>query len=101
MTCLQKTHQFLVPEIESETTSIKHTLKALAQAPKRRPFGGVVNKAQLLCLVVERSMGKSKAMCGFVMLLVCFVFCVGIVYLVVVFVLVVFGGFLDPCGQKV
>ena len=46
VTCLQKTHQFLVPEIERETTPIKHTLKALAQAPKRRPFGGVVNKAQ-------------------------------------------------------
>ena len=46
VTCLQKTHQFLVPEIEPETTPIKHTLKALAQAPKRRPFGGVVNKAQ-------------------------------------------------------
>ena len=31
----------------------------------------------------------------------CFVFCVGIVYSVVVFVLVVFGGFLDvPCGHK-
>ena len=46
VTCLQKTHQFLVPEIEPETTPIKHRLKALAQAPKRRPFGGVVNKAQ-------------------------------------------------------
>ena len=39
-------------------------------------------------------MGKSKGVCGFVMLLVMF-------YSVVVFVLVVFGGFLDvPCGHK-
>ena len=46
----------------------------------------------LLCLVVKRSMEKSKSVCGFVMLLV--MFCVlGIVYSVVVFVLVVFAAF--------
>ena len=54
----------------------------------------------LLCLIVERSMGKWKVCAGLWCCWLCFVFCVGIVYLVVVFVLVVFGGFLDvPCGH--
>ena len=45
-------------------------------------------------------MGKSKGMCGFVIIGYILYSVIGLVYLVMVFALVVFGGFLDvPCVQ--